>query len=363
MIKRKDEDPSITKIDGLPVRYEKDRELPEVVDEEQLDYFFIPGAPATNMAKKILNNPGRVSSTRRGEVKQSVHLTTKDSVITYAGKDSSLTFTLEKTKELFTKKIKSGAKVFNFILQKLNEQHRPEIITFQLIELVNNGIYANKDSAYKGLKSVFEKMYSISLEGTTTEYEGNKKKEKSFAKSRIISAFKVTYTDCIVSITPVIRDNVPYITLLPRWSYTLKENSFMLLDYILYLSRQNAKKLKEDKHFNISMEAIRVHMGLPTVAEAGEHPQQLIITPIDNAITGIEETGKGADVKITPCYNYEYKNVSEYLTGYLKIEPDDKVMQYMECRAKAQEDAYKNTAKIIDKAKITAENRKQKKKV
>ena len=342
----------------------RDRELPAVIVTDPAGFDFIPGAPATNMTKKILNNPNRVASSRRGEIKQSVHYLTKDSVITYEGKDSSLTFTLERTKELFAKKIQSGAKVFNFILQKLNEQNRPEIVSFQLTELVKNGIYSTKDSAYKGIKNVFEKMYSISLEGTTTEYEGPKKKERSFAKSRIISGFKVTYTECIVSITPVIRENIPYITLLPKWGYSLNENSYMLLDYIMYLARQrqNAKKLKEERHFNISLDTIRIHMGLPTIAEAGRKPQQLIINPIEKAITEIEDAGKGADIKITPYYNYEYKNVAEYLAGYLRIEPDAQVMQYMDARAIAQESEYRKTAKMINKAKLMAEIKRQKNK-
>ena len=310
-------------------------------------YFSLPSTSTTYLTKRILNNPGRLASTRRGRIKQTEHYLTQDSIIKYKGADSDLTITLERTKELFTKKIQNGAKVFNFLLQKLNEQNRIETTSFQLSELVTNGIYANKDSAFRGLNNVLGKIYSISIEGIAAEYSGSKKQDRAFAKSRIISFFKVSYTDCFVSITPIIRENIPYITLLPRWSYRLNENSFMVADYIFYLARQNAAKIKEQGFFNISLDAIRIHLGLPSIAEAGHRLTQLIVEPIEKAITEIEEARRGTDIKITPYYNPNYKNVSEYLTGYLKIELDEAAQTYMEERAIAQESEKKREAKRI----------------
>ncbi|NCD12091.1 MAG: hypothetical protein EOL93_06030, partial [Epsilonproteobacteria bacterium] len=206
-------------IDQNIMRTERDNKL----------YFTLPSTSTTKIMKQILNNPTRVRTTKRGQIKQNKLLLTGDSTITYKGNDSTVTLTLERTRELFTKKIQNGAKVFNFFLQKLNEQHRREITTFQLSELVENGAYANKDSAYRGLKSILNKIYAISIEGIATEYNGRKKQEKAFAKSRIVSTFDVTYNSCHVSLTPIIRENMPYITLLPKWSYKLNENGYMLL--------------------------------------------------------------------------------------------------------------------------------------
>ena len=317
-------------------------------------YFTLPSTCLTNTTKKILNNPTRVGSSRRGQIKQMENYLTKDSVITYKGNDSTLTFTLERTKELFTKKMQSGAKVFNFLLQKLNEQNRQEVTKFQLIDLVNNGIYANKDSAARGLKTVLDKMYAISIEGITTGYDGRKKEKKTFVKSRIISAFKVSYNECIVSITPIIRESMPYITLLPNWSYTLNENSFMLLDYIFYLARQNAKQIKETGSFNISLDAIRIHLGLPTIEEAGRDSKKLIFEPIEKAITEIEDSRNGTDIKMTPFYNLSYKHISEYLAGRLGIELDETARNYMDQRALAQEEEYKKEQKRAEKSKQKA---------
>lgn len=317
-------------------------------------YFTLPSTSLTKLTKQILNNPTRIKTTKRGQIKQNRLLLTGDSTITYKGNDSTVTLTLERTKELFTKKIQNGAKVFNFFLQKLNEQNRYELTKFQLAELVENGTYANKDSAYRGLKNILNKIYAISIEGIATEYNGRKQQEKAFAKSRMISSFNVTYNDCFVSLTPIIRENIPYITLLPNWSYKLNENSYMLLDYIFYLARQNAEEIRRTGYFNIGLETIRAHMGLPTPEEAGSDPKRLIFEPIDNAITEIEEKQKETEIKITPGYYAEYDNIQSYLSGYLKIELDQPTQKYMIERAIAQEKEYKLEQKRIEKAKQKA---------
>lgn len=330
-------------IDQSIIRTERDNKL----------YFALPSTSTTKIMKQILNNPTRVRTTKRGQIKNKM-LLTGDSTITYKGNDSTVTLTLERTKELFTKKIQNGAKVFNFFLQKLNEQHRQEITTFQLSELVENGAYANKDSAYRGLKSILSKIYAISIEGVATEYNGRKKQEKAFAKSRIVSTFDVTYNSCHVSLTPIIRENMPYITLLPNWSYKLNENSYMLLDYISILARQNAQQIKDKGFFNISLEAIRAHMGLPTPEEAGSDPKRLIYEPIEKAITEIEETQKDTEIKLTPSYYDEYENINTYLAGYLRIDLDQPTQAYMTDRAIAQEKEYREEQKRIEKAKQKA---------
>lgn len=314
-------------------------------------YGTLPSSPATNLIKQTLNSPKRVSAHRRGQIKQTEHYLSGDSIITYKGNDSTLTLTLDRTKELFTKKIQSGAKVFNFLLEKLNEQNRPEVISFTPTELINKGIYANKDSTVRGLNHVLSKMYAISIEGVTTEYAGTKKADKTYAKSRLIAAYKVNYASCEVAITQLIRNNTRAITILPSWGYALNDNAYTLLDYLYYLARQNYKKITKDGYFNISLEAIRTHLGLPTIKEAGREPKKLIMDPIEKAITEIEEARNGADIKITPIYNYDYKNITEYLEGYLRIELDETGQSYMSERTIAQEQEYKKHLKELNKSR------------
>lgn len=318
------------------------------------EFYKIPSGPATALVKKILNNPSRVTSPRRGQIKQTTHRQTKDSIITYKGKDSILTATLEQTKELFTRKIQNGAKVWNFLMEKLNEQHRPEIITFTPTDLISRGIYANKDSTVKGLNNVFSKMYYISLEGEMTEYNGKKKTNQSYGKSRLIAAYKVNYTNCEVAITPLIRNNTQAITILPTWAYTLNDNAYMLLDYIYYLARQEHRNIKDKGHFNISLEAIRNYMGLPTVKKAMKHQEQLIQRPIEKAIEEIENTQSGADIKITPLFKYDPHTVTDWLQGWIQIELGEEARTYMEERAIAEEKEYRKHLQAITAAKQKA---------
>ena len=303
-------------------------------------YSTIPSSPVTNVTKKALNNPARVGAARRGQIKQTAHYLSGDSTIIYKGKDSTFTVTLERTKELFTRKIQNGVKVFNFLLEKLNEQHMAEVITFTPNELIGKGIYKNKDSAVRGLNNVLSKMYAISI-GNRHRIRRGERINKTFAKSRLISGYKVDYTKGEVAITPIIRNNARAITILPSWAYSLNDNAYLLLDYFYFMARQRYKEIKRQGHFTISLEAIRAHLGLPTLKEAGRYPQQLIQKPIEKAIEEIEDKRAGADIKITPVYNYDHKDTAEYLQGYLKIELDETAQAYMEDRAISQQQEYK----------------------
>lgn len=319
-------------------------------------YFNIPNTPAIKITKQLINNPNRIQTTRRGQIKL-IDYKTGNSDITYKGTDSNLVFTLERKKELFASKIQKGVKVFNFLLQKLNEQNKAEITTFQLDELVEKGIYANKDSARKGVKNILQKIFSIGIKGTVTEYQGRKRIEKSFGESRIIAAYEVKEKNTYVSFPLIIRANIPFYTLLPKWSYKLNDNAYMLLDYISILARQNAEEIKKTGCFNINLDAVRIYLGLPTPKNAGNDPRKLIFEPIEKAITEIEEKQEGTAFKITPCYDLEFKKIQTFLAGYLKIELDQPMREQLIKIANMQEYEYKLEKKRIEKARQEATNK------
>ena len=319
-------------------------------------YFNIPNTPAIKITKQLINNPNRIQTTRRGQIKL-IDYKTGNSDITYKGTDSNLVFTLERKKELFASKIQKGVKVFNFLLQKLNEQNKAEITTFQLDELVEKGIYANKDSARKGVKNILQKIFSIGIKGTVTEYQGRKRIEKSFGESRIIAAYEVKEKNTYVSFPLIIRANIPFYTLLPKWSYKLNDNAYMLLDYISILERQNAEEIKKTGCFNINLDAVRIYLGLPTPKNAGNDPRKLIFEPIEKAITEIEEKQEGTAFKITPCYDLEFKKIQTFLAGYLKIELDQPMREQLIKIANMQEYEYKLEKKRIEKARQEATNK------
>lgn len=320
------------------------------------NYIFLPNNSIHQLIKQTLNSPQKVAAVKKGIISTQRNTITEDISITYNGQDGSIvTIELARAKELFKGRVRGGAKMYNFFLQKTNEQYRQEKTTFLLQELVDLGIYANKDSAYRGIKTITDKMMNMHIEGMMIEYEGGKKKERRNIKAALIAQRDISYTACHISLPPIIRENTKYITILPEWNYRLSENGFMLLDYIYFLARQNAEKIKKEHIFTISLEAIRVRLGLPTPEKAGKDPKRLILEPIEKAIEDIEDQRDGTDIKITPVYNPDYKNIHEYLQGYIEIQLDNKAEAYMFKIAKDKEKELKQIEKRKEKARLIIE--------
>lgn len=320
------------------------------------NYIFLPNNSIHQLIKQTLNSPQKVAAVKKGIISTQRNTITEDISITYNGQDGSIvTIELARAKELFKGRVRGGAKMYNFFLQKTNEQYRQEKTTFLLQELVDLRIYANKDSAYRGIKTITDKMMNMYIEGIMIEYEAGKKKERRNIKAALIAQRDISYTACHISLPPIIRENTKYITILPEWNYRLSENGFMLLDYIYFLARQNTEKIKKEHRFTISLEAIRVHLGLPTPEKAGKDPKRLILEPIEKAIEDIEDQRDGTDIKITPAYNPDYKNIHEYLQGYIEIQLDNNAEAYMFKIAKDKEKELKQIEKRKEKARLIIE--------
>jgi len=321
----------------------------QALEEQVKPYFPVPSTPLTKLTKQILNNPHRVQSTKKSRIQQKDLKLTDSRVITYTGKDQQITIELENIKNLFSGKARNGAKVFTFLCQKLNEQSYKEITHFSLSELVDNGIYKTKNTAYKGLKNILDTLYSVSIEAVVTEYQGGNKKEVRNRKARLIAERDVTWNLCQVSFPPIMREGMKHITILPQWSYTLSDNAFMLLDYVYTLARQRTIDVKNKGYFTISLEAARIHLGLPTIEEAGKDPGKRIKNVIESALEEIEAARDIADKEkdnaeearksllITPIFDYGTDSTKEYLKGYLKVELDENAQEYMNKRAIEQE--------------------------
>ena len=319
---------------------------PEIFDTEKSDtdikvltHLTLPATALTNLLKQFLNNPQRLESPRRNRITIEEHYLTKDSIITYRSDDAEYTLTIERIKELFAKRVQNGSKIFNFLLQKLNEQNYAENTEFLLSELIEAGIYSSPDTAYRGLKTVLDKLMRIHVEGRVKIYEGRKQKEVFNTKAPTIMTRTVSYNKCTAMLPPIIRNYAAYITILPRWGYTLQsENAYMLLDYIYYLARQNTDKIRERGYFTINLDTIRQHLGLPSPEEVQKgNYNKLIVKPIEDAIIAIDEKQEGNEFKITPVYTLEYKNIHEYLDGYLEIKMGGVSFEYMEQRAIQEE--------------------------
>jgi len=317
-------------------------------------YSTIPSGPITSLTKILLHNPKRVTSTRRGQIKQAAHYRTGDSIITYKGKDSNFTVTLAKE----FKKIPNGPRVFNFLLEKLNEQNFTEVITFATAELINRGIYTNKDSAVKGMRNCLKNMQMIRFDGDAAEYNAERKKiNQAYSGAVPIGQYQVNYTLCEIYIPPIIRRDARGFYPLPEWSYRLNDNAYFLLDYIYAMARQNYTKINEVGHFNIKLDTVRSHLGLPTPKADKKHQEQRIRLPIEKAIEEIEEGRAGTDIKITPMFNNDPQNVTEWLQGWVRIELDEIVIRYMKERAIDYQKEKLKEARRIEAAKIKVAER------
>ena len=331
-------------------------------EPETLDgYIHLANSVINQLVKQTLNDPQNVTSTRKGMITTQPDLVNKDTSITFSGNDGTVvTIELARAKELFKERVRGGAKMYNFFLQKSNEQNGRETTTFLLQELVDSGLYANKDSAYKGIQKITDKMMSMYIEGTQTIYDGGKRKQTRNAKAVIVAQREISYNSCSISLPPIIRNNAKYITILPIWAYSLSENGFMLLDYIYYLARQNTSKIKDNHRFTIGLEAVIAHLGIPTPDKARANPGRLIMEPIEAAIENIEGKSKG-EIMITPIYNNsgDYANVHEFLKGYLEIKLEERAENYMIEIARKQERKLKNAAKKQEQAALKAIERKE----
>ena len=346
--KKKDETPLVNEPSHEPLLATIAKDTP---------YFNQSTTALNNLLKKTLNNPTRIESTRKGQITHKYDDITQAIRLTYEGADANYAVTIGQAKTLFAKRVQNGAKIFNFLLKKLNEQNYQEDTEFFLKELVDLGIYANLDSAYRGVKTVTDKLMNIHVEGKITVYQGRKRKERYNVKSGVVMFREISYNKCLVKLPPIIRNASQNVTILPVWAYALEsENAHMLIDYIFYLARQNADKLKERGYFTMSLETVRIQLGLPSPDEVKEsHNRNYnlhIINPIEEAIAAIEKNQLENELTITPIYSHDYKNIDEYLDGYLEIRLCGKALEYMENRALIQEEKQAETKRLEEKKEI-----------
>lgn len=308
----------------------------------------IASTPLTHLTKKVLNSPTNLTSPRRGQLTTEKDPFIDKTTITYKGSTENIIFTIENYNQILKRQVRNGVKLFNFLLRQQNLQHG-EKIDFMLSDLVNKGIYADEVSAYKGVKNILTKLDKIYVTGTYKR----KGKEVAYKAGHIIMYhYTAIGKPCTVSLLPELREKAMFYTIVPEWAYTLSDNAFMLVDYIYYMARQSHDKITKDKSFNISFEAIRQCLGLPDPNKERKQTEK-ILKPIEEAFEEIEEAQRKAKIHnldILPEYNINYKNVMEYLQGYLKITLDNDTTNYMIDREKDKIQALKKASRKKKKA-------------
>lgn len=285
--------------------------------------------------------------------------------------DGSITFTRESKGSIHTIDIKSAnllfenyhkgfTKILTFVLQELSLQGFPHFLGFPLKEMVDIGMYTTTSNAARAVNDFFVKQDNILIGGQ----ERKKRRTISQAKGKLFYNIDISKTGFV---TLAVNENLnweylaSYFTVFPRWAYRLKTNAFAMVRYIFFVARQNGKKIKETGKFSIVLDTMREQIGLPTAEEAGKNPGKLIINPIEDAITEIEDTfrkdndSKESVFTITPVQIGTTK-INEWLQGSLEIEISGKYAEtFIQIAAKAaRETELWEKAKRTELAKIAA---------
>lgn len=325
----------------------------ERIRPEKPSPFNLPNTTATMITNRVIHNPGRVDDVNHRITERKNPMTGRRSY-NYKSKTDDLTWIING--EL--KPITNGPKLFNFFLQKANEQHWPEDgIKFNLQELVDIGIYSDKPAAYKGLENSVKKMQDIDISGEVTGYEGRKPKKIRSIGGAIIMTRDISFNQCLIMLQPIF--NAGYIPITPITDPNfnrLPKLAYKLYDYIMKCARlsANTKRIKKDGYFNLSMEAIRIDLGLPSIEEAGKDPKYLIVDKIDKALGEIMDSAGLEGMKIEIITKYDENKprppVTDYLSGYIKITVDDTARGILEERAAEKDQEIKKSAAIKAKA-------------
>lgn len=290
-----------------------------------------PSTPGTLWLSKVINSAGGSgtlldSKTNRHE-KLDVRpdLETGALVFTRTTSETEHTIVMQNPK-LFTETRSSTSnfdKMFTFALQNWAIQGYGDTIGFPLQSLVDFGIYSSVPAARRGVNDFINR--------TTTLIQGEKKLKGKDAGNSHYGVF--IYSASIKSGFVYLRVNTDfradifsrYLALMPSWSYSLPNQSFSLLRYIMSIVRQEAGTTGS---FTLSINAIQGQLGLPDKADVKNSKyREKIQDPIEKAIEDIEmacinpknAATKGYNVKITPQYNPGC-SIDEFLSSKITVE-------------------------------------------
>ena len=221
-----------------------------------------------------------------------------------------------------------------FIIQKMNDQAFPDVVTVSLDEMVNLGMYSRTDGALRGMRTFYRNQKKITINGAIKKtkkkkiYAGTNGSEKGVDGGlfqNLLYDDGSSYVQFVIDPCFNTKFIAPYFTLFPRDAYKMSEKALSLTYYIFYLARQNTRKIKKGGTFTIKMDTIRNYLGFPDVDEVkGRRQKQLIIDPLDKIIDEVERVigqtpeAQNQGFTITPYVQYT-GNVRDYLKGYLEI--------------------------------------------
>lgn len=299
-------------------------------------YDILPTSPALYLFNTALthNSKRKTITTTKNGTKQSdrhqaiKYTPTKDGGYTITQTNSRSGQILELTFMNAEKMQGKGVKkCFAFLLTKSNEQHFNPVISFSLNELVERGMYSDTNNARRGLKAALDTLQNIKFSGTI-----KKGKNKSIVQAEagvLFYHYKIKNSSVEVSVNENfnIEFIAAYYALFPQFAYALSNsNAFDLCEYIFMQARTNTQAIKDKSSLTISFKKIREILALPEERDIENKrnwkPKQYVIDPILSAVEDLTteaEKSKYKDFEIAAVYDPDYKNLSEFLEGYIKI--------------------------------------------
>lgn len=270
----------------------------------------ISSAKAVNAILEVLMAGGRLNEYTAMR-KEQLHEKGKDISLDVDENARLLTMTNNKGKlTLFVKDIREwqgrkgdrNRKIFVFLLIKINEQaltNKGEIkstdIVFNLQELVDKGIYKNKDTARKALKKAI-----ILLHGLMINDEGYTRKGADSSRA-LFNGIDIVNSVATVEINKNFnwRLLTQAFTRIPDYYFRLSEKSSDLLLYVFVQARQNIELVADQGYFTLGLRAVQNRLFLPD--------EKVIYLTNDNGDFILDEEGK----KKTKPQNNPRRNVIE----------------------------------------------------
>ncbi|MCD8050117.1 MAG: hypothetical protein LUE89_00355 [Clostridiales bacterium] len=324
-----------------------------------------PTGPALSFIQRTLNTGMRQmegSKTNRHE-----HIkyeqAGKAMRITRENKRDKIVLTFNDAQSVLSGKNKGFSKIFYFTMQQMNNQFFPREVVIDLQEMVALKMYSRPDAARRAVINFFNQQLKMVISGEI--YKKGRKEPERESGGVLFYNYQKQGSKIYLSVNENFNLEflAQYFTVFPSFCYQLKSNAFSLTEYIFYLARQNAKAIKTNGSFTISFEAIRQHLGLPTIEEAGKnrHYQQDIVRPIEAAIEEVEdviakESREGNAVfTLTPIVS-DNADIADWLNGRLEVRFESGFAKtFIEIADKQEKEisAYKK-AKTKERARIDA---------
>ncbi len=219
-------------------------------------------------------------------------------------------------------------KVWVFLLQKLKNQSFsktvPAELQIDLREMVQLGMYACVDSAYRGIQGLLNYLSMLSVfvldKNDKMIYGGT-----LFLRCKRSSGFAVVTVN-----TDFAKHVLSPFTYFPVWALRLNGNAFALSEYCFRLLRLNAKHVMKNGFFTIKIETVCNQLGLKSVEairkENNRRYMDMLVRPLLKAIQEFNSAAnedKTVNGKIRICIvTPENVGIDEWIQESIRIYVD-----------------------------------------